>query len=113
MADKKTNDAMFPNKHTHSADNPRSWGQAGDLSREDPETMETMNGRAGGGDSGGGAYPNPHTGKGGSDSEGFMGHGGQTEMPYHGGEQLGEESVGGNSNAAAQKTKPGRSKEKD
>ena len=98
-----------PNKHTHSADTPRSWGQAGDLARED---VEAMNGREGGGDSGGGAYPNPHTGKEGTNG-GFMGHGGQTEMPYHGGEQLGEQDVGGNLNSAAHKTKPGRSSEKD
>jgi hypothetical protein len=98
-----------PNKHSHSADTPQSWGQAGDLAREMPERM---NGREGGGDSGGGAYPNPHTGKEGSNG-GFFGHGGQTEMPYHGGGQLGDEDVGGNANAAAQKAKPGRSEEKD
>jgi hypothetical protein len=70
---------------------------------------DAMNGREGGGDSGGGAYPNPHTGKEGSDREGFFGSGGQTEMPYHGGGQLGEQDVGGNENAATQKVKPGRS----
>ena len=74
-----------PNAHTHSPDNPKSWGQAGDLSREDPEALEKMNGRAGSGDSGGGAYPNPHSGKEGSDREGYMGHGGQTHMDYEGG----------------------------
>lgn len=44
----------------------------------------------GGGESEGGAYPNPYTGmtpKGG----GFMSHGGQTEMAYHGGGQAGDE----------------------
>ena len=95
-----------PNSTTHSPDNAGSWGKAGDLSRKDPEALDKMNGRAGGGDSGGGAYPNPHTGKGGSDSEGFMGHGGQTEMPYHGKGQLGEEAVEGNENAPARKTGP-------
>lgn len=85
-----------PSSTTHSPDNPGSWGKAGDLSRKDPEKM---NGRAGGGDSAGGAYPNPHTGKGGSDHEGYMGHGGQTHMDYEGGP---------NSNAPAEKTKPGK-----
>ena len=57
------------------------------------------------GESGGGAYPNPHTGKEGSDakegsSEGpdtFMGHGGQSDMAYSGKDQLagkGGESTG-------------------
>lgn len=32
----------------------------------------------GSGESGGGAYPNPHTGK--KPKDGFMGHGGQTEL---------------------------------
>jgi hypothetical protein len=44
--------------------------------------------RSGGrGESGGGAYPNPHTGKGGSKKgpSHFLGHGGQTEIAYHGG----------------------------
>ena len=36
-----------------------------------------------------------------------MGHGGQTEMPYHGHGQLGEDKVGENANAPAGKTKPG------
>ena len=104
MADKET-----PNRHTDSADNPRSWGQSGDLARGDPEEIEKLNGRVGGGDSGGGAYPNPHTGKEGSGSrEGYMGHGGQTEMPYHGTGQLGEEDVGGTDNSPAKKTGRGK-----
>ena len=86
-----------PSKATHSADNPNSWGKASDLSRADPDEIEKMNGRIGGGDSGGGAYPNPHTGKGGSDREGFMGDGGQTHMDYEG---------SANPNAPTEKTKP-------
>jgi hypothetical protein len=74
-------------------------------------TPDRMNGRSGGGDSGGGAYPNPHTGKDGKRG-GFMDHGGQTEMPYHGSGQLGEEKVGGgNANAPASKTKPGETQD--
>jgi hypothetical protein len=60
-----------------------------------------LQGRAGGGDSGGGAYPNPHRGKTGA-KDGFMGSGGQSEMPYHGTGQLGEEEVGDNPNSPAE-----------
>ena len=98
-----------PNAHTHSPDNAHSQGEAGDVARGDPSKMEEFNGRQsglGGGDSGGGAYPNPHTGKK-PDNDRFMGHGGQTEMPYHGSGQVGEDVVGGNENSPASKTKPG------
>jgi hypothetical protein len=61
-----------PNAHTNSADSGQSQGQAGDLARGDPEAREEYNGRAGGGDSSGGAYPNPHSGKKGG-KDGFMG----------------------------------------
>jgi hypothetical protein len=67
------------------------------------EDKDKMGGRRGGGDSGGGAYPNPHTGKDG-DRGGFMDHGGQTEMPYHGTGQLGEKKTGDNANAPARKS---------
>ena len=70
------------------------------------EDKDKLGGRAGGGDSGGGAYPNPHSGKDGKRG-GFMDHGGQTRMPYHGTGQLGEDDTGGNANAPARKTKPG------
>lgn len=104
MANKET-----PNRHSDSADNARSQGEAGDLARGDPEAQEKLNGRAGGGDSGGGAYPNPHSGKEGNSSrEGYMGHGGQTEMAYHGTGQLGEDTTGGNANSPARKTPPAR-----
>ncbi len=45
------------------------------------------------GESGGGAYPNPHTGKGDNPDgpDKFGGHGTQTSIAYHGGQQLGEE----------------------
>jgi hypothetical protein len=51
---------------------------------------------AGGGESDGGAYPNPHTGKEPAGG-GFMGHGGQTEIAYSGTGQGGhddDEEVG-------------------
>lgn len=48
------------------------------------------------GESQGGAYPNPHRGK--KPKGGFMGHGGQTEIDYHGTGQLGEDKVEGQEN---------------
>jgi hypothetical protein len=65
----------------------------------DPDE-EKLNGRSGGGDSGGGAYPDPRRGKGGK-KDGFMGSGGQSEMPYHGTGRLGGEDAGGNPNSPA------------
>jgi hypothetical protein len=64
---------------------------------------DKLSGRRGGGDSGGGAYPNPHSGKEAEDGDkdGFLGRGGQTEMPYHGHGRLGEEETGDNPNAPA------------
>jgi len=97
MTDKKP--MPGPHARTHSADQPRSKGQAGDLARGDISDVD-FNGRAGGGDSGGGAYPNPHTGKK-PQKDGMMGHGGQTEMAYHGKGQLGDEQVEGNENSPA------------
>lgn len=69
---------------------------------------ERLSGREGGGDSGGGAYPNPHTGKegGGGDREGFLGHGGQSKMEYYGTGRLGGKEVGENPNAPAEDTAP-------
>jgi hypothetical protein len=58
-----------------------------------------VQGRKGGGESEGGAYPNPHTGKT-PEGGGFMGHGGQTEMAYHGGGQAGEDAGDNAPNAA-------------
>jgi hypothetical protein len=50
--------------------------------------------RAPGGESGGAHYDNPHTGKDGDgDASGFMGHGGQTDIGFHGGGQAGDEGA--------------------
>ena len=51
-----------------------------------------VHGRTEGGESGGGAYPNPHAGKT-PENGGFMGHGGQTDIAYHGGGQGGEDGA--------------------
>jgi hypothetical protein len=74
---------------------------------EAPETAENGKesaGRNGGGDSAGGSYPNPHSGKK-PRNGGFMGHGGQSEMAYHGHSQLGDKDLGSNPNSPA-KSKP-------
>ena len=74
------------------------------MAEEKKEGPVDMQGRGGGGDSGGGPYPNPHTGHDHGGSEGFMGHGGQTDMPYYGDGQLGEKKVGENPNAPTEET---------
>jgi hypothetical protein len=74
------------------------------------EDKGKLAGRSGGGDSGGGAYPNPHSGKDG-DRGGFLDHGGQTEIPYHGHGRLGGEETGDNSNAPASAAKSGEKDE--
>ena len=105
-------DEKKPNSGTGTPDNSRSSGRSGDLARSDPDSHHKLQGRSGGGDSGGGAYPNPHTGKEG-DRGGFMGHGGQTEMPYHGSSQLGEDVLADNPNAPAGRTRAGKKSKKD
>ena len=47
------------------------------------------------GESGGGPYPNPHTGK--DKPDGFKG--GQSDQAYYGEGQLGEQELGDNANA--------------
>jgi hypothetical protein len=60
-----------------------------------PDGVNSAPAGAGEGD----AYPNPHTGKKPRDT-GFMGHGGQSEIGYHGSGQLGDDDVEGeNANA--------------
>ncbi|MBJ6122182.1 hypothetical protein [Sphingomonas mollis] len=48
-----------------------------------PDGIEDAPAKGAGGESGGGAYPNPQTGKK-EKNEGFLKHGGQTEMDYSG-----------------------------
>jgi hypothetical protein len=67
-----------------------------DKKTSDPQAREADSGRKGGGDSGGGAYPNPHEKSG---EGGFTG--GQSDKAYHGHGRLGEKTVGGNANAPA------------
>ena len=62
---------------------------------------DKLGGRGGGGESGGGAYPNPHRGKK-AGKDGFLGGGGQTEKAYHGHGRLGGDETGDNPNAPAE-----------
>lgn len=79
--------------------------RASEQKSADRETAiaEEATGRSDGGDSGGGAYPNPHTGKK-PKKDGFMSSGGQSGMAYHGTGQLGDEKVGGNAKAPAEES---------
>ena len=65
-------------------------GDGADKGRSDGVNDPAQRGRSEGGESGGGGYANPHGGKDG-DQSGFLGHGGQTEIGYHGGGQAGEQ----------------------
>lgn len=60
------------------------------------ESGEVASRRDSGGESQGGAYPNPHTGK-----EGGHFHGGQTERAYHGTGRLGDQKTGEQPNAGS------------
>ena len=65
---------------------------------KDGVDQERVNSRNAGGESGGRAYPNPHTGKDKKQSV-FFGHGGQTEIDYSG-PGGGEGDTGTNVNGA-------------
>jgi hypothetical protein len=58
------------------------------------------------GESGGGPYPNPHSGKDASahGPDKLMGHGGQSEQAYYGGNQLGERKMARQSNAGSRES---------
>jgi hypothetical protein len=58
---------------------------------------EGVHGRAPPGETGGGAYPNPHTDK---DEAGEKTHGGQTEMKYYGSGQAGSDGSAGPNSVA-------------
>lgn len=62
-------------------------------------------GESQGGESGGAPYPNPHHGKKGGAFGTFMGHGGQSDIAYHGKGHLGEDDVddSDNRNGVAEK----------
>jgi hypothetical protein len=72
---------------------------------KDEGRQDGTNEAIGTGQSDGGAYPNPHTGKDRKAQAGFMSHGGQSDIGYHGTGQLGDEAVNGedNDNSATSK----------
>ena len=74
----------------------------GDNARHADGVSDTP-GKKVGGESSGGAYPNPQTGKK-SDESGFMGHGGQAEIAYSGTGQGGhdDDPEVGNKNAVTE-----------
>lgn len=76
--------------------------------RDDEDKIERETGTKGAGQSGGGFYPNPHDDKKKSKSDGFLGHGGQSEMEYHGTGQLGDRKTGTNANSPARKSGPAK-----
>lgn len=86
---------MADDKQSMQAD-----GSGTDPKTDGPDGNGELASRRGGlsqtGESGGGAYPNPHSGKEGKGDgpEGFMGHGGQSDMEYYGDDRLGEKGVG-------------------
>ena len=89
-----TKDDMMSDKvPTPVSGNPASKGAPDGVSGVPGGTdQREVHGRSAGGESAGGAYPNPHTGKA-PTGGGFMGHGGQTEMAYHGSGQAGEDGA--------------------
>lgn len=77
-------------------------GQNSDRRRSDGVSDTDTHGKKGGGESSGGNYPNPHRGKEAeAKPESFTGHGGQTEIGYHGPGQLGDQDVGDGENPNA------------
>ncbi len=79
------------------ADEDKTAMQSDETADEDPASAGRPDMETNAGQSGGGAYPNPHTGKQGGDF-----HGGQSVMGYHGKGQLGSKDVGETPNAPAE-----------
>jgi hypothetical protein len=95
-------DGKVPMQADGGSTRPKMPDDKGELaSRRDDDTGGLPNS----GESGGGAYQNPHTGKGDNPNgpDKFGGHGGQTNFAYHGDGQLGEEDQGSPPNSATQK----------
>lgn len=79
-------------------DGKEAGGDGDNAGKDDGVATEDTGGRSEAGQSGGGAYPNPHTGK--KPQGGVMGHGGQTDIDYRGG---GDETAGGTDENAVTK----------
>ena len=74
---------------------------------KDQDKVERETGAEGAGQSGGGAYANPHSGRD-AESNGFLGQRGQSEMEYHGTGRLGEKKTGDNANSPTRKSGPAK-----
>ncbi len=83
---------------TPTPGNPASKGAPDGVS-DAPRGNDDVHGRSEGGKSGGGSYPNPHGGKTPTNT-GFMAHGGQTDIAYHGGGQAGVDGASTDNGAA-------------
>lgn len=68
--------------------------------RDDGVSKTDAGGRTGGGESGGGAYKDKDQVTGNPKARGFMGHGGQSDIAYHGPGD--KNDGGGNENAVAE-----------
>ncbi len=77
----------------------QAMGDGNNAGKDDGVGVEDTGGRSPEGQSNGGAYPNPQTGK--TPQNGAMGHGGQTDIDYHGGGD--ETASGGDGNAVTEK----------
>ncbi len=80
--------------------NPTKTTPHGDSSRDDGVSKVDAGGRTGGGESGGGAYKDKDQVTGNPKAQGFMGHGGQSKIAYHGPGD--KNDGGGNENAVAE-----------
>jgi hypothetical protein len=101
-SNKKSDTLREKNKESESV-NPdltfQTQVSGGDKSKGKPDGVSAsplhganVQGRTDEGESGGGAYPNPHTGRK-PKWGGFLGHGGQTNIGYHGSGQAGRDGA--------------------
>ena len=93
---------MADDKEPMQADGVKNGGRAG-ANENNPPSSGRPDMQDNEGQSGGGAYPNPHNDpENAENEEGFMGHGGQSDMRYYGKGQLGSDKVGERQNAVTE-----------